>query len=278
MGFSGVLGKLISLNEGLITWYRVFFSVIILFFVLKLSKMSNPLNFKEKIAIAKIGLLISLSWILFFASIKYSNVSIGVICYCMASFFTAIFEPLINKQRFRISEFLLSALTLLGISFIFHFDTDYRLGIILGVISPAFASLYTVYNERLVKSYDSRLINYYQMIGGTIGLSILIPFYLLYFPVESFVPGIRDTFYLLFLALFCTVGVYISLTVTLKRLSAFTVNLSLNLEPVYAILIAFLLLGESKEVNISFYVGLFFVVLSVGLQTLITIRRTQRFA
>jgi drug/metabolite transporter (DMT)-like permease len=276
LGFSGVFGKLISLNEGLLTLYRVLFSYFILFLLLKLSKTRNPLCFREKFKIAQIGILISLSWVLFYASIKYSNISIGVICYCMASFFTSIFEPLINNRRFRISEILLSALTLLGISLIFHFDSSYQLGIVLGVIAPAFASLYTVYNERLVKLYDVKLINYYQMMGGSIGLGILLPFYLYFFPVRSFIPGLKDTVYLAALALFCTVGVYVSFTEILKKLSAFTVNLTMNLEPVYAIIVAFLFFGESKEVNFSFYLGLFFVVISVTLQALISVLQSRR--
>lgn len=275
LGFSGVFGKLISLNEGLITWYRVLFSAIILFFIIKLFKIPNKINFKEKIAIGKIGILITLSWVLFYASIKYSNISIGVICFCMASFFTAVFEPLINKQKFRSSEFLLSTLTLIGVSFIFHFDTSYRIGILLGIISPLFSSLYTIYNERLVKNYDSKLINYYQMIGGTIALGLALPFYLYFFPTANLIPSVKDIFYLILLSLFCTVGVYVTFTELLKKLSAFTINLSINLEPVYAIIIAFLFFGEGKEVNFSFYIGLFFVILSVILQTVISIKRNK---
>ena len=275
LGFSGVFGKLISLNEGLITWYRVLFSAIILFFIIKLFKIPNKINFKEKIAIGKIGILITLSWVLFYASIKYSNISIGVICFCMASFFTAVFEPLINKQKFRSSEFLLSTLTLIGVSFIFHFDTSYRIGILLGIISPLFSSLYTIYNERLVKNYDSKLINYYQMIGGTIALGLALPFFLYFFTTANLIPSAKDLFYLILLSLFCTVGVYVTFTELLKKLSAFTINLSINLEPVYAIIIAFLFFGEGKEVNFSFYIGLFFVILSVILQTVISIKRNK---
>lgn len=275
LGFSGVFGKLISLNEGLITWYRVLFSAIILFFIIKLFKIPNKINFKEKIAIGKIGILITLSWVLFYASIKYSNISIGVICFCMASFFTAVFEPLINKQKFRSSEFLLSTLTLIGVSFIFHFDTSYRIGILLGIISPLFSSLYTIYNERLAKNYDSKLINYYQMTGGTIALGLALPFYLCFFPTANLIPSAKDIFYLILLSLFCTVGVYVTFTELLKKLSAFTINLSINLEPVYAIIIAFLFFGEGKEVNFSFYIGLFFVILSVILQTVISIKRNK---
>jgi drug/metabolite transporter (DMT)-like permease len=207
-GFTGIFGKLITLNEGLLTWYRVLFSSIWLFFIVRLLKVNTNIKVKEKLTIAKVGLLITIHWVFFYGSIKYANISVGVVCFSLTSFFTAIFAPLINKTKYRISELSLSLLTLLGIALIFHFDANYQLGICLGVISSMFSALYTVYNERLVKTYDSKLINYYQMIGGTIGLGILIPLYLYYFPVNNFIPGVRDTLYLMVLSLFCTVGLY----------------------------------------------------------------------
>lgn len=269
LGISGVLGKVISLNEGMLTWYRVYFSAIFIFLILKWFKIPHQISIAEKFTIAKNGLLITASWLLFYASIKYSNISIGVVCYCMASFFTAIFGPMINRTSFKRSEFLLSGLTLFGIVLIFHFDTTHQLGIILGIISPAFASIYAVYNERLVKRYNSIIINYYQMIGGTVGLGLLLPGYLYYYPMSSFIPSSTDMLYLLVLSLFCTVAVYIAFTEILKRISAFTLNLSLNLEPVYAILIAFFFFHESKELNLSFYLGLSLVMLSVFTQALL---------
>jgi len=273
-GFTGVFGKLISLNEGLLTWYRVLFSAIILFLILKLLRTPDRTTSKEKFNIAKVGLLITIHWVFFYASIKYSNISIGVVCYCLTSFFTAVFKPLIDKTKFRFSELLLSALTLLGISLIFHFDTSYQLGILLGVISSAFAALYTIYNEKLVKIYDSKIINYYQMIGGTVGLGALLPVYLHFFPATSFFPDIKDTTFLLLLALFCTVGLYVIFAEVLKKIPAFTVNLTFNLEPVYAIVIAFIFFNEGKEVNAAFYAGLAFVILSVVLQTFISVRKS----
>ncbi len=275
IGFSPVFAKVISLNEGLLTWYRVSFSAIILFFVLKLYKVKTKISFREKFDIAKIGILVTLSWVFFYAGIKYSNISIGVVCYCVASFITAVLEPLIIKRQFRLSEFLLSGLTIIGIGLIFHFDTSYQLGIALGVISPVFYTLYSIYNKKLVERYDSRLINYYQMLGGTIGLGILLPVYLHFFPVKSVFPNVKDTLFLILLSLFCTVLVYVFLTEAMKKISAFTANISMNLEPVYAIIIAFLFFDESKQVNFSFYVGLFFVILSVILQTLISIKRSK---
>ncbi|MBN8860259.1 MAG: DMT family transporter [Sphingobacteriales bacterium] len=269
-GFTGIFGKLITLNEGLLVWYRVFFSFIWLFFIVRLFKISTAITLTEKAGIAKTGMLITTHWVFFYGSIKYSNISIGVVCYSLTSFFTAIFEPVINKKKFALSELLLSTLTLLGIALIFHFDASYQSGITLGVISAAFAALYTIYNERLVNTYDSKLINYYQMIGGTAGLGLLMPLYLYYFPVEKLIPGLNDTIYLLLLSLFCTVGLYILFAESLKRIPAFTVNLTFNLEPIYAIIIAFLFFDEGRQVNLSFYVGLFFVAASVILQSLIS--------
>jgi len=272
LGFSAVFGKLISFNEGLLVWYRLLFSAIILFFVLKFFKVNNHISLKEKFDIAKVGMVITMSWVFFYASIKYSNISIAVVCACLASFFTAVFEPFINKTSFRPSEFLLSALTMLGIGLIFHFDASYRLGIALGVVSPAFLALYAIYNERLIKTYDSKQINYYQMIGGTIGLGLLLPIYLHFFQVKSIFPDLKDTLWLILLSLFCTVFVYVSFTEALKKISAFTVNLSINLEPIYSIILAFLFFDESKEVNVWFYIGLFLAIASVILQTLIFVR------
>lgn len=274
-GFTGVFGKLISLNEGMLAWYRLFFSAVILFFVVRFFRTDTPITFREKFNIAKIGMFITMDWVFFYASIKYSNISIGVICYCLTSFFTAILKPLIHKTGFKISELGLSTITLLGIILIFHFDSSYQTGILLGIIAPIFAALYTIYNEQLVQVYDSKQINYYQMIGGLIGLTLLMPFYLYFFPVSNLLPGPKDALFLVLLALFCTVGLYVSFTEVLKKISAFTVNLSFTLEPIYAIFLAFLFFGESKEVYFSFYAGLFFVMVSLLLQTFITLKKQK---
>lgn len=275
-GFTGVFGKLISLNEGLLVWYREAFSFIWLFLILKLFRVSTAIPMKEKFKIAKVGILITVHWLFFYGSIKYSNISIGVVCFSLTSFFTAIFKPLLSKERYVISELLLSLLTLFGIILIFHFDASYRLGIGLGVISSAFSALYTIYNERLVKHYDSMLINYYQMLGGAVTLGLFLPLYLHFFPVATVIPGAKDVIYLLLLSLFCTVGLYILFAESLKKIPAFTVNLSFNLEPIYSIIMAFLFFDEGKEVGSSFYVGLSFVAISVILQTQISIRQHRR--
>jgi drug/metabolite transporter (DMT)-like permease len=274
-GFTGIFGKLISLNEGLLVWYRTFFSTIILFFLIKFTRTLVQINIREKLNIAKIGFFITIHWAFFYASIKYSSISIGVVCYCLTSFFTAIFEPLLNKSKLVFSQLIFSLITLFGISLIFHFDSSYHTGILLGCVSSAFAALYTIYNERLVKTYDSKIINYYQMIGGTVCLGILMPFYLIFFPVATLIPNGSDFFYLILLSLFCTVGLYVLFAEALKKIPAFTTNLTFNLEPIYAIILAFVFFNEGKEMSKSFYPGLFFVMASVILQTIISLRRKK---
>ncbi|HAL52967.1 MULTISPECIES: DMT family transporter [Sphingobacterium] len=271
-GFTGVFGKLITLNQIPLVWFRVLLSTLILFVVLKLFKIERLKSTKDILNIARGGLLLTIHWIFFYGSIKFSNISIGVVCYCLTSFFTAILEPIINKKRFSAAQLMLSMLTLIGISLIFHFDSSYQVGIILGVISTIFAALYTIYNERLVKQYDSKLLNYYQMLSGTIVLGLGLPIFYYLFPTERFIPSFSDGIYLILLSLFCTVGLYVLFAESLKKLSAFTVNLSFNLEPIYSIIIAFLFFNEGKQVNASFYVGLAFVLVSVLLQTLRSIR------
>ena len=274
-GFTGILGKAITLNEGLLVWYRVLFASILLFFIVRVIYKKNRLPLREMKEIVKVGLLLTLHWIFFYGSIKYSNVSIGVVCYGLCGFFTSIFKPLLEKKKIRLSELMLSIFSVLGIGLIFHFDASFRTGIILGVISAALGALYTIYNARIVNKYDNLTINYYQMLGGTIGLGVLLPFYLHFFPVESFFPALNDIFFLILLALFCTVGLYFALVEAMKKIPVFTINLSFNLEPIYAILLAFLFFNESKEVNFAFYIGLVIIIISVVLQTMISLKNKK---
>tara|TARA_Y100000310_G_scaffold341914_1_gene442834 strand:+ start:2076 stop:2912 length:837 start_codon:yes stop_codon:yes gene_type:complete len=267
LGLSGIFGKLVDLNEGLITWYRIVFSAILLFVLLKWKGINLTMSWKELWKMGKPGLAMAASWLLFFASIKYSNVSIAVVCYCAVSFFTAILAPLINKKRIRWSELALSMLTIIGISLIFKFDVSYRFGIVLGVLAPVFAATYTIYNERLVKHYNSRVLTFYQMILGALALVIVLPVYFLQYDSIQWIPTLWDVVNLVLLALLCTVVAYVLLSEALKKISAFTVNLTLNLEPLYAIAIAFVFFGEAEELNIGFYLGLPLVVTSVLLQS-----------
>ncbi|HEY8959797.1 DMT family transporter [Chitinophaga sp.] len=267
-GFTGILGKLISLNEGLLVWYRLLITSVTLYVLFRIQGTFKKLPWKDILPIGGTGVIVALHWLFFYGSIKYSNVSIGVICFSLTSLFTAIFDPLINRRRFDVAEMLLSLLTLLGILLIFHFDTQYRTGIIIGIISAMFAALFTVFNKRLIKRFDTYTITFYELSTGFIVLSMAMPLYLHLFPVPTLLPSSPDLIYLLVLAWFCTVLMYLLSMSALKKISPFTVNLCFNLEPVYSIVMAFVLFHENKLLNNAFYAGLGCIILSVGLQML----------
>lgn len=268
-GFTGIFGKIIMLNEGLLVWYRMLITSLVMLAVLQYGKKLLYLPLKGTGGrLFGVGSLLALHWVFFFGSIKASNVSIGVICFSLTGFFTAILEPLMNRRKISVKELLFSLITLIGILFIFHFDVRFRTGILLGIVSSLFAALFTITNKQVGKEYSSAVMLFYEMVGGFLLLSLLMPLYLYFFPVETIIPGKTDIIFLLLFSVFCTALLYLLQIDVLKSVSAFTVNLSYNLEPVYSILIAMLFLGEAKELNFSFYIGLSLIILSVLLQTI----------
>ena len=271
-GFTGLFGKLVTLNETTLVWYRIFFTALILIVFTGLPRVSC----KKLLQIAGCGTLLGLHWLLFYASIKASNVSIGVVCFASMCFFTSIFEPLIFHKKFSWVEMLLALITVAGLVCIFSFDSRYRLGIVIGILSAAVCSLYAITCKRVSPGVKARTMLLYQMLGGLIGVSVIIPFYLMLYPSSQpvcVIPEGANLWWLLSLALFCTAGLYLLQIIVLRTLSAFTVNLTYNLEPCYTILIAFLAFGEARELNASFYVGIAMVILSVVLQTLRSIKK-----
>ena len=274
-GFTGVFGKLITLNETTLTWYRIFFTALVLIVFTGFPRVS----WKKLLQIAGCGSLLGLHWLLFYASIKASNISIGVVCFASMCFFTSIFEPLIFRKKFSWIEMLLALITVGGLVCIFSFDSRYRFGIGIGVVSAAVCSLYAITCKKVSAGIKARTMLLYQMLGGLAGVSVIIPFYLMLFPSSQpvyVIPEGANLWWLLSLALFCTAGLYLLQIIVLKSLSAFTVNLTYNLEPCYSILIAFLAFGEARQLNASFYVGISLVILSVVLQTLRSIRKNKK--
>lgn len=266
-GFTGLFGKFISLDEGPLVWYRMMFAAFFLFLILWIKGKLKPIAIKEGLIVGSVGLLLGLHWVFFYGSIKEANVSIGVICFSLVGFFTALLEPLIIRRKVLLKEILFSLLTVLGIALIFQFDTRYRTGIVLGIVSSLLAALFTILNKRIAGFHSSSTLLLYEMTGGFVGLSLLFPVYYHFMPDVSILPSFMDVLYLLALAVIFTVLLYILQIQVLKEVSAFTVNLSYNLEPVYSIILAMLFFSEAKELTFAFYVGLSFILLSVLLQS-----------
>ncbi|MDO5483781.1 MAG: DMT family transporter [Desulfovibrionaceae bacterium] len=267
-GFTGILGKLISLPEGPLVWYRMLMASVLLLCGLGIAGKLPRLTFAEVARICGVGMLIALHWLFFYASVKYANVSIAVICFALTGFFTAICEPLFGHRRISLRDLAYSMLTVCGIACIFHFDARYRTGIILGVLCAVFAALFTIAMKRVGSKHAPSDMLLYQMIGGWILLTLISPLYLQLFPAAALVPGTRDLVYLFLLSSLCTIGMFYLQIQALKHISAFTVNLSYSLEPVYSILLAILLLDEASQMNAAFFVGLAMIAASVLLQSL----------
>jgi len=267
-GFTGVLGRLITLNEGLLVWYRLLFSSATLWILFYFTRKLRMISFKEFLKIFGVGLIAALHWVTFYGSIKYANVSVALVCFSAIGFFTAIFEPLVFRTRIDIWELLLGLMVIGGIYIIFHFDPQYKIGIVVGIISALLGSLFPIFNRVLLRTHSTETITVYELTGGFLALSIILPFYLRLFPANHLIPTLSDFWWLLVLSWLCTVLAFQLSMNALKKISAFTVNLSYNLEPVYGILLAFVIYQENRELKSSFYVGLSIIILAVALQTL----------
>ncbi len=265
-GFTGVLGRLITLNEGWLVWYRLLISSVTMWIVFSLAKKLQRVSIKDILKLSGIGFLSALHWVSFYGSIKYANVSVALVCFSATGFFTALFEPLFSKRRINAIEVLLGLMVIAGIYIIFHFDPKYKTGIILGVICAILLAMVMILIRQFVQKINSQTILTYQLSGGFIALSLFMPFYLRAFPTAYIIPGFSDWMWLLVLAWFCSVLAFQFSVNALQKLTAFTVNLSFNLEPVYGILLAFFVYHENKELNWSFFIGLTLIVLALCLQ------------
>jgi drug/metabolite transporter (DMT)-like permease len=265
-GFTGILGVLIGLNEMSLVWYRIMITVVSLSVLFKLTQKSAQLPKKTAIRFLFIGCLIALHWVAFYGSIKLSNVSIGLVCFSATGLFTALLEPLFITKKIQWAELGLGLISLLGIYLIFHFDQRYQMGILVGLISAFLAAVFSVLNKKQVNHVEPLVIMLYELTGGLVILTLLMPVYGYFFPETNFLPTLSDLGWLLVLSWLCTiVGMQLMLD-SLKKVSAFTQNLSLNLEPVYAIIMAFILFDENKQLSNSFYYGVALIILSVVLQ------------
>jgi drug/metabolite transporter (DMT)-like permease len=265
-GFTGVLGRLISLNEGLLVWYRMLITVVSLFLVMLWKKELVRLDAKRAWQLFVIGGLIALHWCFFYGSIKYSNVSIALTCFSATGLFTALLEPLMTGKRFVYQEILLGLLAIAGIYLIFHFDPQYKTGIILGIICTILCAIFSVLNKKQVDYTAPKSMMLYELGGGWLLLTLAMPFYLKVFPTTHLLPTPMDVFWFLLLSWICTILAMDLSLQALKKVSAFTQNLTLNLEPVYGIILAFAVYKENKNLSDGFYLGFFLILLAVLLQ------------
>ena len=265
-GFTAIIGKLISLNEGILVLYRLLLTIIILYVFLYFTNKSLRISKRNVWRIFAVGGVVGIHWVAFYGSVKYSNVSVTLTCLSSIGFFTAILEPIIMKRRIDLIEVLLGLFAILGIYLIFDFHPQYKVGIVFGIISSLMASVFPIYNKKLLKEFTPETLTFYEMTGGFILLGILMPFYLKLFPAGKYIPDLSDWVWLIVLASLCTVFAFLLQLNALKKISAFTSSLTYNLEPVYGIILGFIIFHENKYLRPEFYAGLGLIFLAVLLQ------------
>lgn len=277
-GFTAILGDLIQLSALLIVWWRVLLTSLSLAFIIRVGRLFRTLPRRRILTYMGIGVIVAIHWVTFYGAIKLSNASIGVIAMATTSFFTSLIEPIVMRQRVKWYELALGLLIIPGMAFIVN-STDLSMikGLLVGLLSAFLASLFATLNKKLITHSDERSITFLEMGSAWLFLSIVIPIWTIYSgePAEILPPTLVDWGYLLILALLCTTLAYILALRSLQHLSAFASNLSINLEPVYGILLAWVLLNEHEELNTGFYLGAGIIVLAVFSYPLIK-RRFER--
>ncbi len=274
-GWTGVFGRIISMAGLPLVWYRSMIALAVLAAVmLVLRKFSAGHGLKapglrDIVRIAGCGALLGIHWVAFYASIKASNISVGVACIATSCFFTSFFDPAINRHRLSWKDFFISFIAIAGILLIFSLDVRYRLGIALGLLSAAVYSVFAILNIRVADStgQDSATMLLYELVGCVIFLGLCMPFYIRLYPDLPAIPSKADLWWLIALGSVFTIIPFLLQIHALRHLSAFTVNVFYNLEPVYSILFAALLFGETREVGPSFWLGISLVIISVFLQS-----------
>lgn len=261
-GFTAILGALISIDAIPLVWYRMFLASVFIAVYFVLRKKSFRIDRKSLLKFTFSGIVIALHWITFFHAIKVSNVSVALVMMSTGAFFTSLIEPIFFKRRIRLIEIVLGAIVVGGLSIIFTFESQYTWGIIYALISAFLSAIFSVLNGLFIKKNEAGIISFYQLFIGAIFITI----YLLFtrgISLEFFTLSGTDWLYLLILSSICTAYAFIASVKVMRSLTPYTVMLTINLEPIYAIILALIIFGEKEEMNSEFYLGAFIVLFVV---------------
>ncbi|MGN0019733.1 MAG: DMT family transporter [Sphingobacterium hotanense] len=260
-GFTGVLGELISVSAMHLVWYRVLIAAISLWVYFLIAKKPILVSKSQLIQYLAVGMLVGLHWVLFFHAIKISTVSVTLVTLSSVTLFTAILEPIINRKKISIADILIGLVIIFGIYLIFKFEFQYFWGIVYGLSCAFCASIFSIFNARMVKKGSPTSITFYEMIGAWIGVSMIMLISGQF--DEQMILSQSDLMYLLVLGVGCTAIAYVLGVAVMRELSAFTVALTTNMEPVYGIILALLIFGQKEAMSTGFYFGAIIVLVAV---------------
>ena len=273
-GFTGILGALISISATHLVWYRVLIAIITLYLYFKSTKTSLKIGTNAFLKLFFTGAIVGAHWILFFQSIKSSTVSVTLVCLSSLTLFTAILEPLLNRQKISKLEIFTGLAIISGIYLIFEFESRFTLGIIFGLTSAFCASIFSIINSKQIKNRDASIISFYELIGAWVWISFFL------FSTDGFNSSMKlnsaDLVYLLILGTICTSAAYVAGVSVMKYLSAFRVALITNMEPVYGVILAFLFFGKREQMTTGFYAGAAIILSAIFIYPFLKNRLSKR--
>lgn len=262
-GFTAVLGELISIGSSALVWYRMLIAGVLMFLYIKIIKLKIQVSTKSKLKFFGAGIIIALHWITFFEAINQSNVSITLAMFSTGAFFASFIEPLIYKRKIIWYEILFGIIVILGVFLITQSEIKYLNGILLGIASALFSTLFAVINGKFIAEHRATVISFYEFISGVVFLSLFILLFQGGFSTEFFILSTSDWIYISILASICTAYAFIGSVDVMRHLSPYTVILTYNLEPLYGIALALLLFPETETMSTQFYYGAFLVLATV---------------
>jgi len=275
-GFTAILGDLITLSALVLVWWRMGITSLSIPFLTKIREKIALLPPELTVKYMAIGVLVSLHWICFFGAVKFANASISLICMATTSFFTALIEPIVFKRKIKKDELSLGLLMIPGVLLIVNnTEWDMMTGILVGLMSAFLAALFAVLNKTLVDKAEPLTITFLELGSGWLFLSICLPIYLIYQPDAPFMPQGLDWLWLLILALGCTTLAYVLSLRSLKHISAFASTLTINLEPVYGIFLAWIFLNDAQELSSQFYLGCLLILGAVFFHSFKNLKTSQ---
>ena len=267
-GFTAILGALISLDALPLVWFRMLFAVGFIAIYIIYKKMSLKISKKAALQFLFAGLIIALHWFTFFKAIKISNISVTLACLSTGAFFTSLLEPILYGKKIVWYEVFFGLIVVFGLYIIFNVEANYLYGMLIALTSAFLSALFAVINSKFVKKYDPIVISFYELSGGVLFFSFLLLF------TNSFTPNFfslspNDIMYLMILSSICTAYAFIASTAIMKFLSPYTVMLTINLEPIYGIILAVLIFKEKEKMSLEFYIGACIILLTVMLNAVI---------
>lgn len=278
-GFTAILGDLISLSAVVLVWWRVLITAVSVLFFIRGFSAFRKMGRRAILQFAFVGSLTGLHWLTFFGAVKLSNASITLVCMATCSFFTAIFEPLILGSRFKPWELFVGMLVIPGMALVVgSVDVSMHNGILVGLTSALLASVFSIFNKKWIGNAEPMPITFIEMTSAWLTLSLILPFFFHSQPTASLIPTWKDMGMLLVLALVCTTFTWVLSLRALRHLSAFASTLTVNLEPVYGIGLAWIILEEHKELSPAFYWGVLLILVVVFSYPILNKKLKKRMA